>query len=300
MRQFLYLDTDIVNSIIAQAEDGLVQSFTRELENTDVEANTDGSSIQTKAKFGSSIAQLLKMEAHLSAELSESTQDSYTDTSREIVNKTLHDAAFNLAYKNLTIHKIDPHVQDYDDIGNYLELTRCFDFVDLEYLEKLFGKEGIVDFLKLSEAGKIEESVATIKGQYSREQQRKAASEVKKEAQKLIAAEKKKYDDALTIIKALRAIIPYNRMLISVDGYLIPLNERYFRIDPSDLGFKYGGEITCVGLLTNIIGEDTDPNDSKNVFASLQFAVNEAMRKILPTKESDLCVIHPIAIYYES
>ena len=87
-------------------------------------------------------------------------------------------------------------------------------------------------------------------------------------------------------------------MLISYDGYLVPLSEKYFRVDPTDLGFKYGGEITCVGLVTNIIGEDTDPGDSKNIFATLQFTVNEAIRKILPTKEANLCVIHPIAIFY--
>lgn len=107
-----------------------------------------------------------------------------------------------------------------------------------------------------------------------------------------------KYDEVHTIIKALRSLIPYNRMLISSDGYLIPLNEKYFRVDPRDLGFKYGGEITCVGMLTNIIGVDTDPEDKKNIFATIQFAANEALRMILPTKKSNLCIIHPIAIYY--
>lgn len=93
-------------------------------------------------------------------------------------------------------------------------------------------------------------------------------------------------------------LIPYNRMLISSDGYLIPLDDRYFRIDAQNLGFKYGGEITCVGMITNIIGEDTDPNDSQNIFATLQFSVNEVLRQLLPTKERNLCVIHPIAVYY--
>ena len=108
----------------------------------------------------------------------------------------------------------------------------------------------------------------------------------------------KQYDDIIVLIKALRSFIPYNRLLISTDGYLIPLDDKYFRVDPSNLGFKYGGDITCVGMITNIIGESTDPNDSKNIFATLQFTANEALRSILPTKETDLCVIHPIAVYY--
>ena len=59
--------------------------------------------------------------------------------------------------------------------------------------------------------------------------------------------------------------MPYARMMISYDGYLIPMDDQYFRIDPQNLGFKYGGEITCVGMITNIIGADTNPNDPKNM-----------------------------------
>ena len=113
-----------------------------------------------------------------------------------------------------------------------------------------------------------------------------------------LAASGKQYDGIKEIIDMVRQIIPYNRMLISSDGYLIPLDDRYFRIDAQNLGFKYGGEITCVGMITNIIGEDTDPNDSQNIFATLQFSVNEVLRQLLPTKERNLCVIHPIAVYY--
>ena len=87
-------------------------------------------------------------------------------------------------------------------------------------------------------------------------------------------------------------------MMISYDGYLIPMDDQYFRIDPQNLGFKYGGEITCVGMITNIIGADTNPNDPKNMFATLQFTVNEALRKILPANKENLCVIHPIAVFY--
>ena len=90
----------------------------------------------------------------------------------------------------------------------------------------------------------------------------------------------------------------YDRLLISHDGYLVPLDDQYFRINPSSLGFKYGGQMTCVGMVTNIIGESTDPNNEDNFFATIQFTVNEALRSMLPTTKKDLCVLHPIALYY--
>ena len=171
----------------------------------------------------------------------------------------LHDAAFDIAYTYIRPQKFAPGTDNNDDYGDYIELTRVFDFVDMEYLENLFSKNGLVDFLKKTS---------------------------------------KQYDDIHDIIVAFRQLMPYTRMLISSDGYLIPMDDKYFRIDPKNLGFKYGGEITCVGMITNIIGADTDPDDPKNLFATLQFKVNEILRTILPTNAKNLCVIHPIAVFY--
>ena len=50
MKQFLYLDTDIVNSIIAQAEKGLINEFSRETTHNDSTSKSD--SVETEASTG--------------------------------------------------------------------------------------------------------------------------------------------------------------------------------------------------------------------------------------------------------
>lgn len=92
-------------------------------------------------------------------------------------------------------------------------------------------------------------------------------------------------------------MIPYNRMLVSADGYLVPLEDKYFRDNPQTMGFKHGGYVTCVGYITNVIGEVVTPLFD-NVFSKLQNMVNQTLVSLLPTKEKDLFVVHPIAIYY--
>ena len=74
--------------------------------------------------------------------------------------------------------------------------------------------------------------------------------DVKKEIKKRLDANDKQYDDIAEIIKAIRQMIPYDRMLVSHDGYLIPLEDKYFRDNPQTMGFKHGGYITCVGYIT--------------------------------------------------
>lgn len=300
MKQFLYLDVDIVNSIIAQSEQGLIQSLSNEEVSSDTESDNSKMAANISAKLGGSLVKLAKAEANLSGSIESVEGGSTTSTSREIITKTMYDAAFDLAYSYISPIKIVNGDQSADDTGNYIEITRVFDFVDFDYLEGLFKKEGIIEYIKKNTAEQIEVEAEKLKGECNRGQLRKAGINFKAEIKKAIAVSNKQFDDIAIIIRALRGLIPYNRMLISNDGYLVPLNTKYFRVDPIDLGFKYGGEITCVGMVTNIIGEDTDPNDDKNIFATLQFTANEVLRSMLPTNQNDLCVVHPIAIYYEA
>lgn len=44
----------------------------------------------------------------------------------------------------------------------------------------------------------------------------------------MLDANDKKYDDIAEVIKIIRHVIPYERMLVSHDGYLIPLEDKYF------------------------------------------------------------------------
>lgn len=300
MKQFLYLDVDIVNSIIAQSEQGLIQSLSNEQVFSDTESDSSKMVAKISSKLGGSLVKLAKAEANLSGSLESVEGGVSTSTSREIISKTMHDAAFDIAYSYISPKKILSGNQQVDNTGIYIEMIREFNFVDFDYLEGLFEKEGLIDFIKKNTAEQIEAEAEKIKEGYNREQLRKAEVNFKAKIKEAIAVSNKQYDDIAIIIRALRGLIPYNRMLISNDGYLIPLNTKYFRVDPIDLGFKYGGEITCVGMVTNIIGKDTNQNDNKNIFAILQSTANEALRSMLQTNQNNLCVVHPVAIYYEA
>lgn len=298
MKQFLYLDTDIVNSIIAQSEKGLIQEQSEE-NGSDKKKDTHISgSMEGSGTAGGSFLKLAKAEANLSLSGELGKEYVSSTTSREIISKVLHDAAFDIAYGYIKPQKLSVGKNDSGEYGDYVELTRVFDFVDMDYLEKLFSKNGLIDFLKKNDKEKIETEASRATGGMNRAQLRSTEKTIKSELKKLIAESDKQYDDIHDTIVAFRQLMPYARMMISYDGYLIPMDDQYFRIDPQNLGFKYGGEITCVGMITNIIGADTKPNDPKNMFATLQFTVNEALRKILPTNKENLCVIHPIAVFY--
>ena len=66
MKQFLYLDTDIVNSIIAQSEKGLVQEQSEESENNKTKSTHVSGGMEGSGAAEGSFLKLAKAEASLS------------------------------------------------------------------------------------------------------------------------------------------------------------------------------------------------------------------------------------------
>lgn len=298
MKQFIYLDNDIVASIIAQAEKGLITQLMSEQNDGSSEEKLKSISANLEAGGEGSFLKIIKADAKLSAEGQYAVTSGTQLSSKEVVEKILHDASFDIAYRYIKPTSVGFNDQSKDEEGNYLEIKRCFDFADFDYLEGLFEENGFIGFIKKMEKDKLDSSMEKALENYEKNQIKSAASKMKQELSKVKKYSDKQYDDIKKGLKAIRGLIPYSRMMVSNDGYLIPLDDKYFRIDPSNLGFKYGGVMTCVGMVTNIIGEDANPNNKDNMFATIQHTANETLRILLPTSQSNLCVIHPIAVYY--
>lgn len=295
MKQFIYLDTDIVNSIIAQKDKGLVIESTHEKEDAAGTEHRKSGSAALNGSVGGSLMKLVQAQAELSGTGEISIGNDTHTVLKEMVTKTLHDAAFDIAYEQIkSQYSMDP--QD-ADLGAYIELTQAFEFVDFKYIEGLFAEKGFIDFLKKTQRDKIEQQASqSISEGLTREQRRGNEAELKRRVRTLCSDSDKKFDQIAETITAMRCIIPYDRMLVSSDGYVIPLEDKYFRDNPQTMGFKHGGYVTCVGYITNVIGE-TAMTMSGNVFSQLQNIVNKALVEILSTKEKDLFVVHPIAIF---
>lgn len=291
MKSFLYMDVDKINSIIAQAEKGIIVNEKNE------ETNSKGKNFNASANIGAegkaefNILQMLNTGTNVEGKVGLEGEFEYNKVLRNITEKKIHDEIFEKAYQHITI---DENNDIHDDYGEYVRLNKVFQFVDLDYLEKLFSKDGIKEFVIKSDQEKIE---AEIKENLNREQIRKNNNEIEKQKKQV----EKNYEELEKLIKTFKNIVPYTKMLISHDGYLIPLEEKNFRVNPSTMGFMYNGEISCVGMITNLIGDDIDDSDDgNNIFGIIQKIINTALKTILPTKERNICIVNPIAIFYDN
>ena len=138
MKQFLYLDTDIVNSIIAQAEKGIITQRTIEASETKNKNRRKLFSPKVNASSSGGFWKFVEAKAQLEMSGEFEGVISNGHASKDVIEKVLHDAAFDEACKYIKIHDVKEGIQDFDEEGNYLKLWREFTFVDLDYLENIF------------------------------------------------------------------------------------------------------------------------------------------------------------------
>lgn len=259
MKQFIYLDIDIANSIFSQKYDGLLNHYHEKNEKQKATENKEGIETKSNINVGASILKLFNIDSNLEISSDQSEIIKNNNVYQKITDKILHDKVFDYAYDSIKDLIVDENKEC--DCGEYVEIKRVFTFVDMKYLKKIINNE----FVKNNMVSELKSNKTNIE----------------------------------EIFKLIEDFIPYERMLISYDGFLIPINDKYLRVDQKNIGFMYGGELKCVGMITNIIGKDTEPYDKSDIFTMLQYSINEMLRQILPTDRENICVIHPIAIYYD-
>lgn len=124
-----------------------------EHEDTAGNEKSKAGSITLDGSVGGGIWKFAQAQAELSGS-GNLTLNSHSQTVlKEIATKTLHDAAFDIAYEQIhNEYDMDPQSAD---LGSYIELTQTFEFVDLGYIESLFSESGFISFLKKQKEKKL-------------------------------------------------------------------------------------------------------------------------------------------------
>ena len=80
-----------------------------------------------------------------------------------------------------------------------------------------------------------------------------------------------------------------------MEDYLIVLDDEYFRDKTKVVAYKYGGKMTILGYLTNVVSNNVNQDDS-NIFTTFPKMINTFMLGFF--NKTEIKIIHPVAIYY--
>ena len=295
MRRFIYLDTDTLNSYIAQIYDGLVQTQETEIQSNQItdKQNELTSNLGADADlkvFGKGL------EGKIDFTYRHLKDTSNTELISDVQTKLLHDNAFD----QLMNYLFRNNLLSNHNIGDFIEINDEFYIMDLDYYKKIFGDKKFLDFLKKSDRDKIQ-SLLKIQQDIELNQEGANANEIKKNYSNLSKSKcsesDENYDKVKDTIDILYTLVPYRRTLCIADNMVV-LNDKYMRDKIEMTSFKFGGKIKVLGYITNKI--KADANDMSNIspLAQVGIGLNQIMLSFFGQHET-LNIVHPIAIYYE-
>lgn len=293
MKRFLYYNQDSVNSFLAQIEQGLLIKNGTGEENT--ESFSDTTSIQSDLT-GDLSAKVFGIGTSLKGCLhgDDAGTEATSSLIRSVQEKVLHDYAFERVHthvlENSLINNTDPQ------IGDIVLVTETPTFLDFNYFQLLFADNGAVRLANEQNKKTVDDAISKLKASIPKGAQ--LPVEIKQQIDKLKARVNNAEPERKELVKEIEAIrntLPYNRFVMTTN-MLIPLDDEYFRDNPDIVAFKYGGNISIFGYVTNIVSTEETPVRN-NDFAQLYDAVNKIMINMFKGQEK-IYIVHPVALYY--
>lgn len=289
MKHFIYMDTEIVNSYISQLNDGLITKT-----QTEVGDQTSTSSTETNTDSTITSQYKLSIPAIFTAGIdkkddfiSTATALTQSQSGKELIDKLLHDNAFNLFIKYL--EKEDKLKNNICSIGEYVSIKNTFEFWDLDYLIKLFNDE-FINYFVASEIEGFKNKFFVEKGKVPNNSDLKNYEKQRKEY----------FEEIKIIIKLCKDIMPFTKFMM-INSCFVPLKDDFLREQINSIRFKYTGEITLIGRYTNDYKQIVEQNEGaafKQAFSSFDGMVNSFLKEALNIPDYSK-VITPIALYFE-
>lgn len=301
MRRFLYYNEDTINSLLAQIESGLILKATNENSVSQSDSVSEG---KKETVVGDLAAKVIGIGTEVKGEKENdnSVGEVTTRLLKNVQEKMLHDYAFDIVFDFMSAQGL---ICEYPEkIGDMVLVQETPTFLDFGYFRDLFADDGAVKFCNEQNAEETRKQIlqfksALPKGSRLDDEGKAQVKEFKEQIRDLedqinnLEPERKKI---LKTIDAIKAIIPYNRFIMT-NNYLIPLDDRNFRDVPEIVAFKYGGEMSVFGYITNIIHKDEVINKADNDFLSYYKTMNQVMFSMFKGDE-EIFILHPIAIFY--
>lgn len=300
MKSFIYLDTDTLNSYIAQIDDGLktLQTSTKQLSNEreKKKASTiDGEGEADFTLFGKGLdAKIEYIYNHL---YSTSNAKLYSD----VETKVLHDNVFRQVMEHF--EKNGVFESDNLKIGDFINIIGEIRLLDLGYYKSLFNEKDFVNLINEPEKemvnAEFNKMLSEVDGGLNRQGKRspeykKKKNEVETKKREVINAIDRSTAELGKQLEVLLKLFPYTKLL-SVNNYLAVFDEKYLRDDIQKAPFKYGGNVHLVGYITN-----TTHVDKENTFFSGPMNMINGILASLFDFQDEMYIVHPIAIYYEN
>ncbi|MGL4571970.1 MAG: DUF6414 family protein [Clostridium sp.] len=282
MKHFIYLNTDILNSYLSQINEGLLTSYVNEVVDETLSKSTEAlepGAENSTTDVGFKPFFNIKLSENKDVVTTTNTL-SQTESGRELIEKILHDNAFEQLVKYLVEKQMlkSNEVNQYEE---YLSLNSSFLVKDFDYILTIYNDE-FINFLADNGVDGLNLSQAVMK---------------KKKAD--IIKEHKGYQ---RLFRMAKNMIPFSKFIVT-DDYIIPITEAYLRESLNNIKFKYSSKVNILGKYTgNLDDAFNREQGSESSFDIMFKSIDETLKTFFIDVlciNPNLKIIEPIALYFE-
>lgn len=281
MKDFLYLDTDYLDSYLSQINNGLIERTSDSITDQN-EATTTSTSSEKGVETEVAVEGKLGIPGVTGIKGNGKTKGIWrapfdvssfaeTEIGQSIITKTVHDDAFN-GFLNY-LHENEMYLEE-PKLNSFFFKSIDFKMIDLNYIFDVFNNKHMqVMTPGLSKNAKLEKGQAL---------------------------------NPYNIVELLTQLLPYKAFLYSED-FIIPLKESFLREKSNELSFKYSGKTTVLGKVNRKLGLQKkinaqfgiEPNAIEKTYESIDDLLIGIMKPLVTTFSDTPYIISPIAIFVE-
>lgn len=318
MKEIIYLDTDKINSMLAQLDEGLISNFSMEMSGQETKTNSNqiskgkNSGMSANIKVNTGLFPGGSLGAGASFGNNGSKNEIFTKTilegQKDILNKAFHDYALELLIEKLETKKLFSDGEKFEEGDLYIEKS-TFRFYDFNLLRDSMDLESMNKFMR-SEIEDLDMSYNQAKN-LLKKINLTAKEREKIDAAKLIVSTTENTQPILGIFKQINTLgtlaskLLKDLTIIKSNNMIGLLKKEYLRESTESLSFRTDHSRE-VKMLIQVIGKKDTIFNGYNMGTlsvnSLDLIPNMMLDILLGSFEilevGDLLVT-PIAVYYE-
>ena len=298
MKEIIYLDTKLVNSLLAQQNSGLITKLVNEDGESD--ARTEGSVEQVTSSSDVGLSALLKATGSYSNTNVDSYNFVFSKSNKNLVETALDDYSLDLLITGLEAKNLIKH-SDYQD-GDLISVSGELTVFNFEQLAETSDLEEISFLLpEYDEFKALKSEYGKIKGKGKEKHLRRA-----KEIQETLSTNGWNIFEMIKHMSVyLKKLLPETNLIkISNTFSILPLE--FLRVQSVQLSFMQHGKrkIKMLGICSSTFDEQI-PSDFSHMEDSnlmLKYAPTTVLNIILGSFgmiDKDDHLVRPIAIYFE-
>ncbi|CAD0147526.1 conserved protein of unknown function [Streptococcus thermophilus] len=292
MKEIIYLDTNLVNSLLAQQNAGLVTKLVNE--NSESDSNAEGGFDQTATSVSGGVSTLIRADVNHSSIENENYNIVFSRSNRNLIETALDDYSLDLLLQELEDDKLLKSSNFRD--GDFIFTAGKFDFFDFEQLKNVFTFDEIEDILpEYDKFKKLQSNYKRVKNNAKKEQLKDEISH-----------------NVWNNLESIRSMSAYSERLFpfsnlaKVSNTISVLPKEFMKVPTAQLGLMQLSErqIKILGICSSTFDKQI-PSDlfmAANSIELLKKAPTAILTMMLDSfglVSSGDYLIRPIAIYYE-